>query len=98
VKIDIDKSGVVIRCRQPDWKSAALHIVEYRISPPNGYKLIRGTVARRTRSGAATNLTLDFEYCDTRVEAFTTNEAFDFFRELEPHKGPWVPDAVEDTR
>jgi hypothetical protein len=96
VKIEIDEGGITVRCRQKSWEDATREILNNREFPPDGYKLIRTVLSRRTRSGAATNLSLDFEHCDSRVAEFTVDEAFAFFRSLEPHKGP-RPDSEETT-
>jgi len=87
MKVVMEPRSLTVLCRQKDWREATGHIRSYKDEPPNGYKLIKSHVSRRSKSGQAANLTLEFEHCDSRVDPFTLDEAYDFFRHLEPFKG-----------
>ena len=87
---------MVVEVRQDNWDVAGKCASDYRESPPDGYKLVRATIQRRSNSGRGANLNLVFVYCDSRVDMFTVSEANDFFRVIEPFKGP-KPKGVEET-
>ena len=80
IKIEIEEDRVVVHTRQPDWESASGLISSWRSLPPEGYKLVNGSVKTRGSSGAACNLRLLFVHCDSRIDPFTEEEAYLFFR------------------
>ena len=88
MKIEIEKDGLMVHCRQKDWLTAGASAAGYRDNPPNGYKLIRSVIKRRKQTGLAVNLTLDFEWVDDRILSLTHPEACEEFEHLEPFKGP----------
>lgn len=91
MKIEIDDTGMVIHCRQKNWEEAAELGVHYRRHPPEGYKLIRDVVTRRTPTGSAVNLLLAFDYVDDRIAPLTEAEAHAIFGKIELPKGPKPP-------
>ena len=96
MKIEISDEHLIVKVRQPDWEQATRYLADFRSSPPLGYRLVSGKVHRRKKTGRANNLSLVFEYCDDREEPFSVEEAFAFFRFLEPFKGP--RDEGDDSR
>lgn len=88
MKVDISDKHLIVKVRQDDWEKATRNLVDFRSSPPVGYRLVSGEVHRRKKTGRANNLSLVFEYCDDRVDPFSIAEAYAFFKFLEPFKGP----------
>ena len=87
MKIEIDNIGMVVDCRQPDWRTAGDSANDHFFSPPDGYKCVEYRVRRRSKTGKAVNLRLSFDWNDDRVPAFTLPEAYEYFQGLEPGKG-----------
>ena len=83
MKIEVRERKIKVEVRRKSWTSAALRIIYNWAYPPNGYKLLKSEISRRSASGRATNLTLTYGYCDSREPMFTEDEAWDFFRKEE---------------
>lgn len=80
VKIEMEDRRIRVHLRRNDWDEATETIASWRALPPEGYKLVKGDVRTRGQSGAACNVELLFVHCDSRVDEFTEQEAYDFLR------------------
>ena len=82
IQINEDKS-VVVRSRHSDWMDAARILSRHREFPPDGYRLVRAEVKRRSKTGRSANLSMTFEHCCEDVDPFDTEEAFEHFGWIE---------------
>lgn len=91
MKIEIGNGLVVLSLRCVSWEVGAAKMVGWREYPPDGYRVIWGSIEPRTgtgtggqaKSGKRCNLTVRFQYCDKRIAPFTAATAQEFFRTQE---------------